>query len=154
MFIRAISGSYRTIYTDGRSHPQNPRPTFFGHSVGHWEGDTLVIDTVGMNERFWMNREGLPHTEQLHLVERITPHRYLLVECEPGATERLAAFTHDHAEVVDSRDDVVRIRFRRRQVSAAALISELSARFPVRDVSVQEADIEDVIRTVYGRGKA
>ena len=72
MFIRAISGSYRVIYTDGREHPANPRPTFFGHSVGHWEGDTLVIDTVGMNERFWMNREGLPHTEQLHLIERVT----------------------------------------------------------------------------------
>jgi ABC-2 type transport system ATP-binding protein len=88
------------------------------------------------------------------LVERITPHRYLLVECEPGGSESLASFTHDHAEVVDSSDDVVRIRFRRKQVSAAALISELSARFPVRDVSVQEADIEEVIRTVYGRGRA
>ena len=72
MFMRAISGSYRVIYTDGREHPADLRPTFFGHSVGHWEGDTLVIDTVGMNERFWMNREGMPHTEQLHLIERVT----------------------------------------------------------------------------------
>lgn len=72
MFIRAPSGSYRVIYTDGRPHPKNLEPTYFGHSVGHWEGDTLVIDTVGMNERFWMSREGLPHTEQLHLIERVT----------------------------------------------------------------------------------
>jgi hypothetical protein len=72
MFIKAASGSYRIIYTDGRGHPKNPKPTYFGHSVGHWEGDTLVVDTVGFNERFWMSREGLPHTNKLHLIERIT----------------------------------------------------------------------------------
>jgi hypothetical protein len=90
MFIRAISGSYRTIYMDGRPHPENRRPTFFGHSVGHWEGETLVIDTVGMNERFWMNREGLPHTEQLHLIERVTRTSfdrldYTVTVDDPGA---------------------------------------------------------------------
>ena len=64
--------SYRTIYMDGRSHPANVTPTFLGHSIGRWDGDTLVIDSVGFNEDFWMNRDGLPHTSRLHLTERLT----------------------------------------------------------------------------------
>ena len=64
--------SYRMIYLDGREHPENLRPSYFGHSVGHWEGDTLVVDTIGMNEKSWMNRDALPSTEQLHLTERFT----------------------------------------------------------------------------------
>jgi hypothetical protein len=74
IFVFNISNaqSYRTIYMDGRSHPKDLKPTFMGHSIGRWDGDTLVIDSVGFNEDFWMNRDGLPHTSQLHLVERIT----------------------------------------------------------------------------------
>ncbi|HWK54106.1 MAG TPA: hypothetical protein VNR18_07040 [Hyphomicrobiales bacterium] len=74
IYIMNISNSmsYRIIYLDGRGHPEPLRPTYFGHSIGHWEGDTLVVDTVGMNERSWMNRDGFPNTEQLHLVERFT----------------------------------------------------------------------------------
>ncbi len=68
--------SYRTIYMDGREHPDRDFyvPTFFGHSVGHWEGDTLVIDTIGFNERFWFARRptGMVHTDALHLIERIS----------------------------------------------------------------------------------
>ena len=66
--------NWRVIYTDGR--PQDPPAevvaSYFGHSVGHWEGDTLVVDSVGFNEKFWMSAGGLPHTEALHLVERFT----------------------------------------------------------------------------------
>jgi hypothetical protein len=64
--------SYRTIYLDGRDHPKNWTPDYYGHSIGHWEGDTLVVDTIGFNENFWMNRDGLPHTSQLHLIERFS----------------------------------------------------------------------------------
>ena len=64
--------SYRTIYMDGRGHPRNPAPSVLGHSIGWWEGDTLVIDSAGFSEDFWMNRDGLPHTSQLHLIERLT----------------------------------------------------------------------------------
>ncbi|HLG59144.1 MAG TPA: hypothetical protein VI485_27625 [Vicinamibacterales bacterium] len=64
--------SYRTVFMDGRGHPKILTPTYLGHSVGRWEGDTLVIDSVGFSENFWMNRDGLPHTTQLHLVERLT----------------------------------------------------------------------------------
>jgi hypothetical protein len=64
--------SFRQIFMDGRKHPANPDPTWYGHSVGHWEKDTLVIDTVGFNDLFWFDFVGHPHTEQLHTVERYT----------------------------------------------------------------------------------
>jgi hypothetical protein len=82
--------SWRVIHMDGRPHPDNPEPTWFGHSVGRWEGDTLVIDTIGFNEKFWMSREGLPHTSQLHTIERISRPdfdtlRYEVTIDDPGA---------------------------------------------------------------------
>ncbi len=46
------------------------RPTSMGHSVGHWEGDTLVVDATGFTDKTWLDREGHPHSDQLHLVER------------------------------------------------------------------------------------
>src|SRR5262245_56360864 len=65
--------SYRQIFMDGRKHPAELDPTWFGHSIGRWEGkDTLVIDTVGFNDKFWFDRKGTPHTEQLHTIERWT----------------------------------------------------------------------------------
>ncbi len=63
---------YRQIFMDGRKHPADPNPSWYGHSVGHWEQDTLVIDTVGFNDLFWFDFVGHPHTEQLHTVERYT----------------------------------------------------------------------------------
>lgn len=65
---------WREVYMDGRAHPEGDwlNPSFFGHSVGRWEDDTLIIDTVGFNERFWIHRAGYPHTEALHLIERIS----------------------------------------------------------------------------------
>jgi hypothetical protein len=72
VFNISNAGSFRVVYMDGRGHPANRTPDYFGHSIGRWEGDTLVIDTVGFSERFWMNRDGLPHTSQLHVVERLT----------------------------------------------------------------------------------
>ncbi|NOT28028.1 MAG: hypothetical protein HOP16_18240 [Acidobacteria bacterium] len=64
--------SYRQIFMDGRKHPAELDPTWFGHSIGHWEGDTLVVDTIGFNDKFWFDRRGHPHTEQLHVIERFT----------------------------------------------------------------------------------
>jgi hypothetical protein len=75
IFILNIAGphSWRVIYMDGRSHPkaEDLRPTFLGHSIGHWEGDTLVIDSVGFNEKQWAVG-AYPNTSQLHLTERIS----------------------------------------------------------------------------------
>jgi hypothetical protein len=64
--------SYRQIFMDGRRHPAELDPTWFGHSIGWYENDTLVIDTVGFNDKFWFDRQGTPHTEQLHTIERWT----------------------------------------------------------------------------------
>jgi hypothetical protein len=66
--------NWRVIYTDGRplGQPDEAVPSYYGSSVGHWEKDTLVVDSVGYNEKFWMSSSGLPHTEALHLTERFT----------------------------------------------------------------------------------
>jgi hypothetical protein len=56
---------------DGRAHPKDPDPSYYGHSTGKWDGDTLVVDTVGFNEGFWFSR-GIPHTDLLHMTERFT----------------------------------------------------------------------------------
>jgi hypothetical protein len=63
--------SHRTVYLDGRKHPQDPNPDWMGHSIGHWEGDTLVVDTIGFNDKSWLDAQGHPHTEKLHVIERI-----------------------------------------------------------------------------------
>ena len=60
----------RQIFLDGRSHPSDPNPTWWGHSVGRWEQDTLVVDSIGFNDKTWLDLNGHPHTEMLHLVER------------------------------------------------------------------------------------
>jgi hypothetical protein len=92
LYIFDIGGphTFRTVYMDGRSHPENLEPTNYGHSVGWWEGDTLVIDSVGFNEDFWLDRRGLPHTEQLHTIERLTRVNSEVIEYrvtvdDPGA---------------------------------------------------------------------
>ncbi|HYR42902.1 MAG TPA: DUF6152 family protein [Terriglobia bacterium] len=66
--------NWRVIYTDGRPQGQAAEqvPSYYGNSVGHWEKDTLVADSVGFNEKFWLAPGGLPHTEALHLIERFT----------------------------------------------------------------------------------
>jgi len=63
---------WRAIFTDGRAHPKDPNPSFLGDSVGHWEGDTLVVDAIGFNEATWLDQAGHPHTEALHIAERFT----------------------------------------------------------------------------------
>jgi hypothetical protein len=64
------SGAYRQIFTDGRELPKDPNPTWWGYSVGHWEGDTLVVESAGFNDRSWMDFSGHPHTEELRVTER------------------------------------------------------------------------------------
>ncbi len=66
------AGAHRVIYMDGRPHPKDPVPTWWGHSIGRWEKDTLVVDTIGYNDKFWFDSRGTPHTEQLHTIERFT----------------------------------------------------------------------------------
>jgi hypothetical protein len=59
------------IFTDGRAHDTTLGPLWMGDSIGRWEGDTLVADTVNFNDKTWLDRIGHPHSESLHIVERI-----------------------------------------------------------------------------------
>ena len=63
-------GPFRQIYTDGRPLPQDPNPTWMGYSVGHWERDTLVVESAGFNDRTWLDMVGHPHSEHLRVTER------------------------------------------------------------------------------------
>jgi hypothetical protein len=84
---------WREIYMDGRPHPRNDSIkglTWLGHSVGRWEGDTLVVDVVNFNEGTWLDFAGHPHTDQMHIVERFSRpsksvlHYEALID-DPGA---------------------------------------------------------------------
>lgn len=64
-----LSG-FRQIYTDGRPLPKDPNPTWMGYSTGHWDGDTLVVESAGFNDKTWLDMVGHPHSEYLHVTER------------------------------------------------------------------------------------
>jgi hypothetical protein len=74
MVFEGATHIWREISMDGRPHPTGDElnPTYLGHSVGRWEGDTLVVDVVGFNEQTWMDYFGHPHTDMLHVVERFS----------------------------------------------------------------------------------
>jgi hypothetical protein len=62
--------SYRQIFMDGRALPKDPNPSWMGYSVGHWDGDTLVVQSAGFVDGNWLDNNGHPGTESLHLTER------------------------------------------------------------------------------------
>jgi len=64
------SPGFHQIYLDGRGHPADPNPAWYGHSIGHWDGDTLVVDRVGFDPRVWLDIESHPHSDKLHIIER------------------------------------------------------------------------------------
>jgi hypothetical protein len=63
---------FRQIFLDGRGRPEVTLPAWYGYSIGKWEGDTLVVDTTGFNDRSWLDDAGHPHSDALHIVERFT----------------------------------------------------------------------------------
>jgi hypothetical protein len=63
-------GITRRIYTDGRKHPKNVEPSYNGHSTGHWDADTLIVETVGLKQNVALNQAGLPHSANTQLMER------------------------------------------------------------------------------------
>jgi hypothetical protein len=73
MLFEDVSRGYIRTVGLNRDHPQGLEPTWQGDSVGRWEGDTLVIDTIGFNDRTWLNEIGAQHSEALRLVERVRP---------------------------------------------------------------------------------
>jgi hypothetical protein len=70
VFLYESRTIYRQVFLDGRPLPKDPQPTWMGYSVGHWEGDTLVVETIGQNGKTWLDMRGLPGTEELKVVER------------------------------------------------------------------------------------
>jgi hypothetical protein len=100
IFVMAGGGNHdwHFIYLDGRPQQgelggNDTNPLYYGNARGRWEGDTLVVDTRGFNENFWFSNGGLPHTEQLHLVERFTRTdmntlKYEVTIDDPGAYTR------------------------------------------------------------------
>ena len=95
VFIGSGNRNFRIVYTDGRAQVGQVRgdadnPLFYGRAVGKWEGETFVVDTKGFNEKFWFSNGGLPHTEQLRLIERISRPdlgtlKYEVTIDDPGA---------------------------------------------------------------------
>jgi hypothetical protein len=72
MLVMLYNGTlYREVFLDGRPLPEIVNPTWMGYSVGHWDGDTLVIESAGFNNRTWIDGEGHPHTEALRVTERV-----------------------------------------------------------------------------------
>jgi len=71
---------FRQVFMDGRDHPEWPNPSWMGHSIGHWNGETLVIDTVGFNDRGWSS--GYPQSEERHTIERYTRTDYGRLQVE------------------------------------------------------------------------
>jgi hypothetical protein len=76
------SDHLRTIFTDGRKLPEDPNPTWLGYSIGHWEGDTLVMNTSGFNDKGWLDFNGHPQTESLRVTERLRRRDFGHLELE------------------------------------------------------------------------
>jgi hypothetical protein len=62
--------TYRLIFMDGRELETNPAPSWMGYSEGRWDGDTLIVDSAGFNDKTWLSQRGLPHSEALRVMER------------------------------------------------------------------------------------
>ena len=103
--------TYRQIFMDGRKHPADLDPTWLGHSIGWWEKDTLVIDTVGYNDKSWFDHIGTPHTEQLHTTERWTRINKgsmvnVITMDDPGAYSRPFTLTFN-AQLAPAGDELM-----------------------------------------------
>ena len=101
--------SHRQVFLDGRDHPKDPNPMWMGYSIGHWEGDTLVIDTVGFDDRSWLDNVGHPHTEMMRVVERFRRPDLGHLEIEftiddPGAYAK--PWKIKRASELDAGDDI------------------------------------------------
>jgi len=83
---------YREIFLDGRELPKDPNPDWLGYSVGHWDGDALIVDTVGFNDRTWLTGNGIPGSPRLRITERIVRPNFGHMEirttyADPGVLE-------------------------------------------------------------------
>jgi len=70
LLLFELDSMVRRIYMDGRKHPEYWPFGWIGHSIGRWDGETLIVDTTGLNDKTWLDGIGTPHSDQLHVVER------------------------------------------------------------------------------------
>ncbi len=94
LYETSANSTFRQVFLDGRPLPKEPQPTWLGYSIGHWEGDTLVVETMGFNGRSWLDTaKGHPQTESAHVTERFTRRDFGHMEIgitidDPGAYEK------------------------------------------------------------------
>ncbi len=87
MVLYEVETTFRQIFTDGRKHPVDPRPTWLGYSVANWEGDTLVVDTMGFNGLSWLDARGHGHSEEMRVQERFHRRDYGHLEVDLTVTD-------------------------------------------------------------------
>jgi hypothetical protein len=92
-------GTYRQIFTDGRKLEAEPLPTWVGYSVGHWDGDTLVVESNGYNDKTWLTGRGVSHSAQLRITERYTRKDFGHIVVDVTAEDPLAFETPLHATI-------------------------------------------------------
>ena len=90
IMIFQYRNSVRHIYTDGREHPKNLQLTWNGHSIGRWDGDTLIVDTIGLRDESWLDTGGHEHSAQLHVVERFRRLDERTLEIQRTLTDPIA----------------------------------------------------------------
>jgi hypothetical protein len=98
---------YRQIFMDGRTLPVDPNPSWFGYSVGRWDGDTLVVESNGFNGRIWLDQLGHPSTEQMRVTERFRRKDFGHLDIgvtvdDPGAYTKPWSVTYETTLLVDS----------------------------------------------------
>jgi hypothetical protein len=91
--------SYRQIFMDGRALESEPNPSWTGYSVGRWDGDTLVVESAGFNDRSWLNNVGLSHTEALHVTERFRRSDFGHMDLDVAFSDAAAFKTPLHQSV-------------------------------------------------------
>ena len=124
---------YRQVYLDGRPHPRDIEPSWTGHSIGKWEGDTLVVDTIGYNDKTWLG-ESTPHTTQLHV------------------TTRLRRVDLGHLEIEQTYDDPGALKkpWRTKGVATLASSKEEISEFICNE---NNQDVEHLVDNKTGAGK-
>ncbi len=108
VMLHEFNAAYREVYLDGRPLPKDPNPTWNGYSTGHWEGDTLVIETNGIRDDMWLDIQGSPITESAHLTERLKRINFGLMQVQiavddPKAYTRPWSVTIEMAIQVDTQ---------------------------------------------------
>jgi hypothetical protein len=148
--ILSESGVFRQVFTDGRPLPQDPNPSWQGYSIGHWDGDTLVVETAGFNDKSWLDINGHPHTEALRITERYRRkdfgHMQLQMTFDdPKTFTRIWSITVDGNLVPDT--ELLEYVCNENERDAQHLVGKLS------DVKVAPAILSKYVGTYHATGR-